>query len=129
MMISTFYDCHLQKSKENKPSKKDKPSSFEELTTSFSLFKSHKLLFKTNGHHFECINSIRFLATILVFLGHYHLYFFAYNVAGRGFLDGDGVLSRLINGDWRYLIIKSRFIIDIHFAIRFVVGSLKKSLY
>ena len=125
MMISTFYDCHLQKSKENKPSKKDKPSSFEELTTSFSLFKSHKLLFKTNENRFECIDSIRFLATVLVFLAHYYVYFM-HNPAGKGFLDEDGVNRGYYGGDWGYLIIRNRHIIDIHFAIRFVVGSLKK---
>ena len=118
-MISTFYDWHFRRSKE------DKPSSIDELATSFSLFKSHKVLFTTNEKRFECIDSIRFLATVLVFLGHYYLYFI-HNFAGRGALDEDGVNRRYYEGDWKYLIIRNRHIIDIHFAIRFVVGSLRK---
>ena len=118
-MISTFYDWHFQRSKEKEP------SSFEELATSCSLLKSHKLLFKTNENRFECIDSIRFLATILVFLAHYYVYFM-HNPAGRGSLDEDGVNRGYLEGNWKYLIIRNRHIIGVHFAIRFVVRALKR---
>ena len=120
-MISTFYDWHFRRSKE------DKPSSIEELATSFSFLKSHKILL-SNGNRFECIDTVRFFASILVFLGHYYIYFLMRNPAGRGFYDEDGVQRKSMNGDWRYLILRNRHIIDIHFAIRSVVGSLKKIL-
>ena len=126
-MISTFYDWHFRRSKENKQSsKEDKPSSIDELATLFSFLKSHEILFKTNVKRFECIDTVRFCASILVYLTHYYLILFSQNPAARGFLDEDGVAKRFYDGDWRYLILRNRQIVDIHFAIRFIVESLKK---
>ena len=117
-MICTFFDWHFERSKEKKP------SSIEQLATSFSFLKSHKILF-TNENRFECIDTVRFFASILVFLNHYYL-FFLRSSAGRGLFDKDGVYRKSINGHWKYLMLRNRHIIDIHFAIRFVVGSLRK---
>lgn len=118
VIISTFYDwqCDFEKTQKIKSSK------MNNLITCFSLLKSHKILFRTSEDRFECIDSIRFLATILMFLAHYYLYLVIKNPAGKGILDEDGVVKRCLNGDWKYLIIRNWDIIDIHFAIRFVVG-------